>query len=172
MTTHFVRVTILLLAAGFLAPLHVPAGALSAQLRPGDRAPELVRRVQQQFERRIRSELGLSEEGFEEVQAVVAGFRPRRVALAGQERTLRAQAQQLVRRGEETDADNLRAREILEGIRGLREEEAALAREEEGRLAELLTPIQLLKYQVLRQQLAERIRQLQGPGPPGDFGTP
>lgn len=172
MTTRLIRVVVLLVAGLAAGPILSPGGPLSAQLRPGDRAPELVRRVQQQFERRIRSELGLTEEAFQEVQAVVAGFRPRRVALAGQERTLRAQAQQLVRRGEESEADNLRAREILEGIQRLREEEAALAREEEARLAELLTPIQLLKYQVLRQQLAERIRQLQGSGPPGDHGTP
>lgn len=158
-------ITVLLLTAALILPAASPEGALSAQLRPGDRSPELVRRVQQQFERRTRNELGLTEAEFQEVQAVVAGFRPRRVALSGEERTLRAQAQQLVRREEDSRADNLRAGEILKGIQRLRDSEAALAREEEDRLAELLTPMQLLKYQVLRQQLAERIRQLRAPGP-------
>lgn len=140
--------------------------ALSAQA-PGERAPELARRVQQQFERRIRTELGLSEAGFREVQAVVEGFRPRRLALNQEERMLRARAQQLVRRGGGSEDDNLRARELLGAIRRLREAEGTLAREEEDRLAELLTPMQLLRYQVLRQQLAERIRALQAPPPPG-----
>lgn len=161
------RLATLVLSALFALPAGPSGGALEAQARPGDRAPELVRRVQQQFERRIRTELGLDENRFEELQAVVASFRPRRVALAGEERTLRVQAQQLVRRGEDSETDNVRAREILRAIQRLREAEAELALEEEARLAELLTPMQLLRYQVLRQQLAERIRQLQAPGPPG-----
>lgn len=171
MTRHF-WLPALLLAGLLVPPTLSRGGALEAQVRPGDRAPELVRRVQQQFERRIRSELGLSDGEFEEMQVVVASFRPRRVALSGEERALRIQAQQLVRRGEETETDNLRAREILRAIQRLREAEADLAREEEARLAELLTPMQLLRYQVLRQQLAERIRQLQAPGPTGDPWTP
>lgn len=162
---------LLVLVTLLLPPVFAPVGALEAQVRPGERAPELARRVQQQFERRIRNELGLTEDEFQEVQAAVAAFRPRRVALNGEERTLRAQAQLLIRQGGEGDADQLRARGILEGIQDLREAEAALAREEEERLAELLTPMQLLRYQVLRQQLAERIRQLQGSGPPGDYET-
>jgi hypothetical protein len=163
---------VLVLGALLLAPALSPGGGLEAQVRPGERAPELVRRVQQQFERRIRTDLGLTEGEFQEMQMVVAGFRPRRVALNGEERTLRAQAQQLVRRGEDSEADNVRARELLRAIQRLREAEAALAREEEARLAELLTPMQLLRYQLLRQQLAERIRQLQGPGAPGGYETP
>lgn len=166
-----IQTLVLVLGALLLPPALSPGGGLEAQIRPGERAPELVRRVQQQFERRIRNDLGLTEDEFREVQAVVAGFRPRRVALNGEERTLRAQAQLLVRQGGEGDADQLRARGVLEGIQELREAEAALAREEEERLAELLTPMQLLRYQVLRQQLAERIRQLQGSGPPGDYET-
>lgn len=158
---------------GLLLAALVPAGpgggeGFAQVVPPGGARPDLQRQVQIQFERRVQAELGLTPAGRDSVQAVVAAFRPRRQALAIRERTLRQQSIQLLRGGGRGGpGDQARALEILAGIRSLREEEAQLAREEEERLLELLTPVQLLRFQILRQQMADRIRSLQVQPPPG-----
>jgi Spy/CpxP family protein refolding chaperone len=160
-----------------VAILAVLAGPASAQRRPGmrgqDRA-ELESRIRARFGQMVRERLGLDREQAARLDEVVGSFQSERMRLAreGQAVRRRMEALALERRTDDTEA-----RELLERLRALRLEEAQLFQDEQEKLLEVLSPSQLLAFQMLREEMAQRIRRLRGIGPgprppgrpPGEF---
>jgi hypothetical protein len=111
--------------------------------------------VRARFQERLREELGLSDEEAKELRAISEEFGLRRRELSLEEQRIRLAVQRYMRGiGEEDPAA------LLEQTVELREREVRLYVEELDRLKEILTADQLLRFGVLREQLAQRIRQL------------
>jgi Spy/CpxP family protein refolding chaperone len=123
-----------------------------------DRA-QLEERVRAQMGRLMRERLGLDEAGAERLSEVVRGFDGRRRALFAEEQTTRRSVETVLRDGAN---DENEARELITRMWELRQEEAALFREEQEALLDVLTPVQVLRLQELRQDLGQRIRALGG----------
>jgi Spy/CpxP family protein refolding chaperone len=67
--------------------------------------------------------------------------------------------------------DAAEARELLDRMQELREEETRLSEREQTQLLEFLTPGQVLRFQALREEMGQRIRRLRGGGPGGPGGS-
>ncbi|MGE0159198.1 MAG: hypothetical protein AB7T31_07260 [Gemmatimonadales bacterium] len=139
----------------------VPA-TLVAQ-RPGqgrddvDRA-QLEQRVRAQMGRLMRERLGLDEAESQRLSQVVESFDGRRRELFAEEQATRRSVETVLRSGDDQDE----AEELITRMWELRREEAELFREEQEALLDVLTPIQVLRLQELRQDLGQRIRALGG----------
>lgn len=165
------RIAPALVALALLAP----AGA--AQTPPpsqGDR-DRLEQRVRARMAQMIRERLDLTAEEGERLSAVMEGFHERRQELRREEWALRQEVAQLGRGGEGITDDE--ARQVLDRLVRLREEEVRLFRDEQEALLGVLTPAQLLTFHALRDRMGERIRELRGgrggfrgPGGPPGFG--
>jgi Spy/CpxP family protein refolding chaperone len=161
----------LLLAAVLTAALTPLAGSAQGGDRraPGDRA-QLEERVRAQMARVMRERLGLTEEQAARLSEVAASFEGRRRELFSMEQATRRRVEALLLEG---GTDREEARELITRMGELREEEARLFRDEQEGLLEVLTPIQVLRLQDLRQDLGRRIRALGGrDGQPGNGGGP
>ncbi|MBM4185338.1 MAG: hypothetical protein FJ207_14170 [Gemmatimonadetes bacterium] len=156
---------VLLLAA---SPLGASAQG-GAQRRPsGDRA-QLEERVRAQMGRVMRERLGLTEEQATRLSEVTQEFEEERREIFALEQATRRRVQALLLEGG-TDQDE--ARELIARMGELREREARLFRDEQDTLLDVLTPVQVLRLQELRQDLGQRIRALGGRDgqPPGGAG--
>jgi hypothetical protein len=131
----------------------------------GGQREEMELRVQARFDNMVREQLGLSDEQVESLQDVVLDFRRRRVEFSQDERAARARVAGLGR-GNAGDLTDDEASEILRDMRELSGEEASLFREEQEALLEILSPAQVVRFIVMRQQLGDRIRGLRGRGGP------
>lgn len=145
--------------------LAVLAGPVSAQRRPGmrgqDRA-ELESRIRQRFGEMVRQRLGLDEEQAARLEEVVASFQSERMRLAREGQAVRRRMEALAL---EQRTDDNEALQLLERLRALRLEEAQVFQAEQEQLLQVLSPSQLLAFQMLREEMAERIRRLRGMGP-------
>lgn len=144
-------------------------GALAAQGwmpgRRGDGRTQLEQRIRARFGEIVRDRLGLSDEQARQLGKVVQGFQGERMRLAGEEDAVRQRVDSLLRQGQPSDSV---ARTLLARMSDLRAEEVRLARHEEDSLLTVLSPSQLLRFNVLREELGARIRQLRrGQGPMG-----
>ncbi len=150
-----------LAAALCLAPAS-PHGSLAAQVRdPGAQRADLERRIREQFERRVRDELGMTPEAFAPVREILADLARARRGISLEERELRLRIQRFMI--SDDPARDAVAAEILSAARSLRERELALNDQELDRLEEHLTPTQILTLYHLRQELADRIERLRNP---------
>ena len=132
--------------------------------RRGDGRPDragLERRMRVQMARMMSQRLGLSEDQAERLSEVTQRFDERRRELGRSEQATRARVGALML--EEAD-DNVQAQELLDRMHELRALEGALVQEEQEALLEVITPIQILKMQSLREALGRRIRSLRGSG--------
>lgn len=169
-----------LLVASFIAMV-VFAGSLDAQRggrRGGgtqDRA-ELEQRVRAQMSRMMKQRLGLTDEQAERLAEVTQSFEGRRRELARSEQATRRRVEALMLEGGDDDVE---AVELLERMTELRSQEASLFMDEQVALLEVLTPVQVLRMQSMRNQLGQRIRALRrgrgrdpgGMRRPGGLGT-
>jgi hypothetical protein len=130
-----------------------------------DRAA-IEQRVERQFQERLARELDLSADQREELAEVLRDYATARTELLPRRRALGLEIRALL----EGDRSEDRALELIRELRELREAEADLLADEEERLLEVLTPIQVLRLQALRDQLGEQIRTLRAQPPRG--GTP
>jgi Spy/CpxP family protein refolding chaperone len=136
--------------------------AQRGQGRPEIDRAQLEERVRAQMGRLMRERLGLDEAEAERLSEVVRGFDGRRRTLFAEEQATRRSVETILRDGA-NDEDE--ARELIARMWELRQEEAALFREEQEALLDVLTPVQVLRLQELRQDLGQRIRALgQGRG--------
>ena len=132
--------------------------------RRGDRE-QLEQRVRAQMGRVMRERLGLSEEQATRLSAVVEDFDGQRRELFQLEQATRRRVEALLLEGGD---DQDEARELIGRMGELREQEAELFRAEQEALLDVLTPVQVLRLQELRQDLGRRIRALGGRnGQPG-----
>lgn len=158
------RLRAMVLAAGMVvawAPLSTDAQVPN---RRGDRE-QLEQRVRAQMGRVMRERLGLSEEQATRLSAVVEDFEGQRRELFQLEQATRRRVEALLLEG---GNDQDEARELIGRMWELREQEAELFRTEQEALLDVLTPVQVLRLQELRQDLGQRIRALGGRnGQPG-----
>lgn len=158
-----IRLATVLIAALLVA---VPSEGM-AQIRQGDpdRA-ELVRRIQRGFEDRIARELGIDQEQRVALRGVFQEFGADRGELASRRRALGQEIYQFVT-GDEDESDRADeiALDLMSRTAELRSEEEALMRAEEERILTILSPVQVIHLQFLREQFGEQIRRL-GPEPP------
>jgi hypothetical protein len=130
-----------------------------------DRAA-LVQRIERQFQERLARELELSEDQREELTEVLRDYATARSELLPRRRAIGLEIRELL----EGDQSEDRALELIQDLREIRREEADLLEEEEDRLLDVLSPIQVLRLQALRDQFGEQIRGLgtpsQGRGAP------
>ena len=157
-----------LMAAAFLpAALQAQVGG---QGRRGDaNRAQLEERVRAQMGRVMRERLGLDEEQAARLSAVVQDFDGQRRELFALEQATRRRVEALLLEG---GRDQGEARELIGRMGELRDQEAELFRAEQEALLEVLTPVQVLRLQELRQDLGQRIRALGGRngGPGGGRG--
>jgi hypothetical protein len=151
----------LILLPFVILPLAVPVDG-AAQDGPPRQGQQMTRqeaqaRVMQQFERRMARELRLDRGKLEEVQKVLHSMLEERRGLFQRRRALHVR----IRRFQEEGGNETTAREILSESRAIRAAEARIESEEEARLLEVLTPAQVLRFQIMRDELNEQIRRMQ-----------
>ncbi len=155
------RVTLALMTALVVLPAHGEAQNRGG--RPQNRQ-EMEQRVRRQMARMIQERLELDDAQAEALSAVVRGFDGRRRELGRAETAVRRRVEALMLEGGEDDAE---AQRLLARMIELRAEEAQLFALEQEALLEVLSPIQVLQLQSLREDLGQRIRSLRGGnGPP------
>lgn len=160
----------LAITAALLAVSLITSGVSAQQRRPGmgqgpPNREELERRVRARFAEMMQQRLGLSDEQSDQLNGAVESFMQRRQRLVADEQALRRRMQAIALEAEPTDAE---ARSLLARMQELRDEEVGLFRAEQEALLAVLTPVQLVRFHAMREQLGQRIQQLrggQGPGP-------
>lgn len=126
---------------------------------------EMEQRVRATFQRRLFADLGLTTTERSSVQEVMATFRQHRVDFAQRERETRERVQDLrARRVDGEEIPEAEAREALEAITQLRQEEAQLFMDEKDALLQTLRPDEVLRLFQARDAFADRIRRLRRGG--------
>jgi hypothetical protein len=159
----------LALAAGQSSAQLPPQTLPAAQQQPPNRL-QLERRVQQAFAQRVRNELGLNAQQATQLGEATLGFQNERQNLIRRENELRRRYRMEAGGGGRAAAaamPDAQAIEILNELKALRAAELDLYTREQARLLQVLTPGQVVRYYLLREQLADRINGLRGeaPGP-------
>jgi hypothetical protein len=152
----------ILFAVTMVVVAQVPVDLQAQERRPrADREmsrQQMQERVQQAFEERMARALELSEEQQARMREALSGFREARQELMPQRRELHAETRRFMT-GDRDDDE--RARELIRARRELREAELRLQRDEEERLLQILSPSQVLRMQMLRDEFGDRIRTLE-----------
>jgi hypothetical protein len=150
-----------------LAPL-----AAEAQVTPppGGRRQrlELERRLQLGFQRTVQSQLGLQEGEVVRLREVMRAFQEERAELNRAQASLRHR----LRDPAIQDMEEPTAQALLRELVDVQERELALYRREQEQLLQFMTPVQVLRFYRLRDNLGQRIQQLRqgrggGRGPGG-----
>ncbi len=155
------------LALMFTLLLGAPTGALAQS--GSDREltrEEMQARIHAQFDRALSRDLGLDRATREEIQEILDSMREKRRALYQRRRAL-AERKEAFR---ESEGDEKEARRILSETRAIRAEEARVEAEEETRLLEIMSPSEVLGFQLLRDDFNERIRRMYRRGGSGSSG--
>ena len=151
---------------GLLIAVLLMAGAedVVAQRRGGGggQRAQMERRGQARFDDMVREQLSLDDEQVQALQDVVDDFRARRLEFSQDERTSRLRVTRLGRGGEGGELSEQEASEILAEMLELSDGEATLFREEQDAFLQILSPSQVVRFIVMREQLGDRIRGLRG----------
>jgi len=107
----------------------------------------------------MQQRLGLTEDKGARLSEAVEEFEGQRRQLGRQEQALRRRVEALMLEGADDDTE---ATELLQRMSNLRLQEAELFRVEQEALLEVLTPVQVLGLQQMREQLGQRIQRLRG----------
>lgn len=139
------------------------ATAAVAQKRPpGPRALMLRGQIEQQFARRIQTEMGLSDETATRMQRVVSSWATRRRALEAEEMRLRQALNGQLRPGVAANGDSVGS--YVDDLTANRVNYAQSFRDEMKELTPILTPVQRGQFQLLRDRLLLRMREVQQQG--------
>ena len=157
----------LLLTLGVAGTLPLSAQRMPSTGRPQDRA-QLEQRVRARFAETMQRRLGLTDEQSRALETVVGGLQADRLALGRDEHALRQRMEAILTGDQTSDTE---AREVLQRMQELRLREARLFQAEQEKLLEILSPVQVIRFHAMREQLAARIQQLRG-GPPGPGRRP
>ena len=128
---------------------------------------ELEQRLQRGFHRTVQTQLNLDQGQIEKLQAVMQSFQEDRRTLNRAQASLRYRLRDpgLVDMGDEE------ARALLQEMVSLQEQEMGLYKREQAELLQVLTPVQLIGFYRLRDDLGQRVQQLrQGRGQGGGRG--
>lgn len=144
--------------------LALVAAPVAAQRRPppmggpgGQRRQELEARIRARFAQMIRERLGLDDTTAQALDGAVRAFQKDRARLAREDAALRQREQAFAREGGGSDQE---ASQLLHQMRQLRVQENRLYDSEQDSLAKVLSPSQLVRFNVMRQELAQRIQML------------
>lgn len=143
-----------LLALGALLALPAAAEAQQQRGSRGNRA-QMEEQLRERFEAIIVRELGLDEATGEQLGALVEEFREPRRELGERQRMLQ---RRMAGTGALLSEDEAAA--VLQELVEVKEEEVRLLAQEQAALLEILTPPQVVRLYTLREQFAQRIRQL------------
>ena len=150
-----------LLAFSVLVLFHALPGALDAQRRgPGrqDAGSETrggEDRLRRAFSEMITKQLGLTADEQTRLSQVLREFGNTRRELARRERRVRAQVDSAL-----SEADDTLANVLLDELASITLREVEVLGAEQRSLLDFLTPVQVLRYLVLREELGLRIRML------------
>ena len=161
------RVGALVLAMALTGVLPLAGQRMPGGGRPQDRQ-DLEQRVRARFAENMQRRLGLSGEQARALEAVVGGLQADRMELRRDEEALRRRVDAILSDEKSTDED---AQDVLQRMAELRLREARLFQDEQEKLLAILTPVQVVRFHAMREQLAARIQQLRG-GPPGPGRRP
>jgi Spy/CpxP family protein refolding chaperone len=149
------------LAAALITALILVPPGVQAQNR-GDRAQDrqqMEQRFRRQMARMIEERLGLDDGQSQTLSEVIRGFEGRRRELGRAEMAVRRRVEALMLEGGNDEAE---AEVLLSRLIELRAEEARLFADEQAALLEVLSPVQVLQLQSLREEMGRRIRALRG----------
>ena len=132
----------------------------------GSRA-DMELRVQARFDNQVRQNLGLDDDQMRRLQEVVGNFTTQRLQFSQRERSNRARVGRLGGRGGGQDLTEEEASQVLTERLELSDQEATLFREEQEALLQILSPPEVVRYLVMRQELGDQIRGIRGRGGPG-----
>ncbi|MCE2454472.1 MAG: Spy/CpxP family protein refolding chaperone [Gemmatimonadetes bacterium] len=156
------RLALLLLLPALGLPAEVEAQRRPTRGGPPTEMSRMEKALRARFAERVRRELGLSDAQHEELEEVAREYWSARAELAEHIRESRARTEE---QAADLEADE--ALTLLGELIRLRMEEIELMRAEQERLLEFLTPVQVLRLMVLREELGARIRRL-GRREPGE----
>lgn len=145
----------------------------SAQVTPppgGQRQRmEMENRLQSGFERSMMNQLGLDSERAEAFRGIMQSFREDRQALNRAQASLRYR----LRDPALPDLAEADARALIQEMVDLQQRELDLYKSEQGELLKVLTPVELVRFYRLRDDMGQRVQQLrQGRGQGGGAGGP
>lgn len=132
------------------------------------RVEVLRREVERRFGERVRMELALSDRQMVQLREHQGTFMRQRRELLLRQRDLRMALQQQMRPGVAADADSVGR--LNDALRENRGRIFALEQDEEAKLSEFLTPVQVAQYRQLRERFIERVNELRRRGGPGPGG--
>lgn len=159
------------------SPLSLGAQRMPMRGRPPGQQSrqELEERVRARFGQMIQQRLGLDQETAQALNATVQSFQEERGRLSRDQEALRRRVEAFAREGGGSNTD---AQQLLDRMNELRDQESRLYESEQDSLAKVLTPSQLLRFNLMREQMAQRIQQLRmggmmgrGRGPGGGPGN-
>jgi Spy/CpxP family protein refolding chaperone len=131
----------------------------------GQERVDLERRVRARFAEMMRQRLGLDQAQAGRLSETMESFMEARQRIFRDDQALRRRMEAILVEPDPSEAD---ATALLDQMRVLREEEARLFQTEQEALLEILTPVQVVRFHAMREQLGQRIQELRGgQGPPG-----
>ena len=164
--------TLALAGALTMAPMFASAQVTPPTGGQGQRL-ELERRLQLGFGRSIQNQLRLDSEQAQRVQGIMQSFQGERQALNRAQASLRYR----LRDPALPDMGEDEAMALINEMVDLQQRELDLYKSEQAELLKVLSPIQVLRFYRLRDDLGQRVQQVrqgrgQGGGPGGVGGGP
>lgn len=157
-----------LLAGGLLIG---SAPQLVAQTgEPGPRSAVLRDRIEEAFQRRVREELGLTDDQATRTARVLTAWAGRREAIESEERGLRAALAAQLRPGIAAAADSVSR--LVDRMTSNRVSYMESFRDEMRDLTPILTPVQRGQFLLMRDRLLQRVREMQQQRAPAGGGRP
>jgi Spy/CpxP family protein refolding chaperone len=147
----------------------VPAVSMAQVPPPGGgqgRRADLERTLQLNFQRSVQSQLQLDQAQVQSLRGVTQTFQAERSALSRAQASLRYRLRDPALR----DMDETAARALLTEMVTLQQQELDLYKREQEELLKFLTPVQVVRYYRLRDDLGQRVQQLRLRRGGGGFG--
>jgi Spy/CpxP family protein refolding chaperone len=140
---------------------------------------ELVRRVRQAYNDAVKKELDLSDDKWHQLQDMDRRYTQQRQQVTRDERSARLGLKSVMEDSARVGGvDQARISQYMDQLLQAQHRRVEVLDAEQKELATVLTPLQRAKYQGMREQLTQRIRQLQqqnargGEPPPPDVPPP
>ena len=124
--------------------------------------PRLARQLRQQFATVIQRRLNLTDESAKRLQATDRKYEQQRTQLRREERETRLALKDAL--ADSTNVDQAKISRYMDQLTNAARRRADILEAEQKELATFLTPVQRAKLQGLREQLGQRVRQLQQQG--------
>lgn len=141
------------------------ASGLAAQQRDSVRqrsdtadTERLRARVEQRFSERVQENLNLTPEQTTKLRASQEKFSSRRRTLMEQQRDRRRALEDQMQPGVAANADSVN--KLLDGLQAGRAEMLKLEQDQDDEMSRYLTPVQRARYQQMRDNFMERVRDM------------